>query len=94
MATLISVLLSAFLICSPITYSFDKSTPGGHCGDLARFELYTTILGLVFDFIIVILPMPMLWSLQMETRKKTGISIVLGMGIMLVFLFRSSTKGY
>lgn len=82
-ATLVSVVLSTLLIRSPITHSFDKSTLGGHCGDLARFELYTAILALVSEFIIVTLPMPVLWSLQMKTRKQIGISIVLGMGIML-----------
>ena len=88
MATLVSILLATLLICSPVTYSFDKTTPGGHCGDLTSFELYTAILNLVLDFIIVTLPMPMLWSLQMRTKQKVGISIVLGIGIMLLSLSR------
>jgi len=84
MAMLVSVILVVCLICRPIAYSFDKTIPDGHCGDLLKFELYTAILNLIMDSIIVILPMPMLWRLQMQTKKKIGLIIVLGMGAMSV----------
>ncbi len=84
MAMLVSVILVVCLICKPIAYSFDKTIPDGHCGDLSKFELYTAILNLIMDSIIVILPMPMLWRLQMQTKKKIGLIIVLGMGAMSV----------
>ncbi len=77
---LISIIFTACLICQPILYSFDKTIPGGHCGNLAHFELYSTITSLVSDSVIVILPMPMIWRLQMHTKRKVGISIVFGMG--------------
>lgn len=82
--TLISVILGTCLICRPITYSFDKTIAGGSCGDLLQFELYTAISNLIADSITVILPMPMLWRLQMQKKKKVQLSIVLGMGTMWV----------
>lgn len=82
LATLLSVILGTCLICRPITYSFDKSIPNGHCGDLLGFEMYTTICNMISDSIIVTLPMPMLWGLQMQTKKKIGLSFVLGMGAL------------
>ncbi len=85
-AIFVSVVLATCLICRPITYSFDKTSLSGECGILNRFENYTAIISLIADTTIVILPMPMLWRLQMELRNKVGISIVLGMGTMLVFL--------
>ena len=82
MAMLISVILLVCLICNPIAYIFDKTIPDGHCGDLLQFELYTSISNLTMDAITVILPMPIHWRLQMQTKKKIGLTIVLGMGAM------------
>jgi hypothetical protein len=63
-------------------YILDKTIPNGHCGDLASFGLYTAITTLISDAMVVVLPMPMLWRLQMETKRKIGLSVVFGMGIM------------
>lgn len=82
MAMLISVILLVCLICNPIVYIFDKTIPDGHFGGLLQFELYTSIFNLTMDAITVILPMPMHWRLQMQTKKKIGLTIVLGMGAM------------
>ena len=83
-ANLISVILSVLLICDPILYSYDRTIPGGRCGDLTKFQLYTAIFNLLADFIIVVLPMPMLWRLQMQRKRKIGITLVFGMGFMSV----------
>ena len=80
--SLVAVILSTLLICRPITYSFDKTIPGGSCGDLLRFELFTAVWNLISDFIVVVLPMPMLWKLQLQTKKKVGLCIAFGMGIL------------
>jgi hypothetical protein len=79
---LVSVIFTTFLICKPLTYSFVPITPGGHCGNLAAFELYTAISSLISDFIVVVLPMPLLWKLQMSNSKKLGLAVVFGMGTM------------
>ena len=80
-ASLIAVIVSTCSICRPYSYSFVK-TSGGYCGNLPSFEHYTAIWNLIADTIIVILPMPMLWGLQMQTKKKVGLSIVFGIGLM------------
>lgn len=82
LASMVAVVVSTGLICDPIAYSYDRTIPGGHCGDLNAFERYTAVWNLLADATIVVLPMPILWSLQMRTRKKVGLSIVFGMGIM------------
>ncbi|KAL8820699.1 MAG: hypothetical protein Q9223_001122, partial [Gallowayella weberi] len=81
-----TIVLGSCLICTPILSSFDKSNPNGHCGDLQAFERYTAVMSLVLDAIIVVLPMPMLWSLQMKTQKKIGISVVFGLGAIICIL--------
>ncbi|KAL8704957.1 MAG: hypothetical protein Q9201_001903 [Fulgogasparrea decipioides] len=81
-----SIVLGTCLICTPITWSFDKSDPNGKCGDLQSFERYTAVMSLITDAIIVVLPMPMLWGLQMKMQKKVGISIVFGLGAIICIL--------
>ncbi len=80
-AGLISVVLSTCLICRPISYSFDKTIPGGRCGDLEAFEIYTAVFSLLLDSTVFILPIPVLWKLQMQRKRKIELSIVFGIGL-------------
>ncbi|CAG8953634.1 hypothetical protein HYFRA_00010093 [Hymenoscyphus fraxineus] len=80
---LVSVILAVFLICKPLSYSFAPVTPGGHCGSLSSFELYTAVTSLINDFVIVVLPMPVLWRLQMAKKRKVGLAVVFGMGTLI-----------
>ncbi|KAL8730562.1 MAG: hypothetical protein Q9166_004016 [cf. Caloplaca sp. 2 TL-2023] len=82
----VSIVLGTCLICTPITWSFDKSDPNGKCGNLLKFERYTAVMSLITDAIIVVLPMPMLWRLQMKLQKKIGISVVFGLGAIICIL--------
>ncbi|KAI4266001.1 MAG: hypothetical protein L6R38_009021 [Xanthoria sp. 2 TBL-2021] len=81
-----TIVLATCLICTPITHSFDKTSIGGHCGDLQAFERYPAVMSLLADAVIVVLPMPMLWRLQMKLSKKIGISIVFGLGAIICIL--------
>jgi len=80
--SMVAVILAVTLICRPIAYSYNRTIPGGHCGDMISFERYTAIFNLLADAILVVLPMPILWNLQMHTRKKVGLTIILGMGVL------------
>ena len=79
---LIAIIIASCAICRPIAYSFDKTIVEGTCGHIIIFEHYTAGMSLVTDAIIVILPMPMLWRLQMSLKRKIQLSCVLGMGIV------------
>lgn len=83
-AGLISVILGACLICQPISYAVDKTIPDGHCGNLLAFEAYTAILTVILDVMVIVLPLPIVWKLQMRTKRKIELSIVFGMGLMCV----------
>ena len=83
-ASFVAVEISTGLICKPIGYSYNRTIPGGHCGDLSTFERFTAVWNLLCDAALVVLPMPILWNLQMKTKKKVGLSIVFGAGTMCV----------
>ena len=54
----------------------------GVCGSNVEGVLATSAINLSVDLIIIILPMPMIWRLQMATRRKVAITITFGLGFM------------
>lgn len=74
--------LQLLLLCRPIQYNWDKTIPGGVCGSYEKAYVSAHIIIFCLDFGTAVLPIPILWNLQMETRKKLGISIMFAIGIM------------
>ena len=81
-AFFVSTILASALICRPLSYSWDKSIPGGTCGDQKSLDLYIGIVNLLLDICVVVLPMPVLWGLQMAISKKLMLSGMFGLGIV------------
>lgn len=69
--------------CQPISYQWHP-VPGGHCKSITVEEITSVSANMVIDTAIVVLPMRPLWGLQMATRKKIGISILFGLGLLVV----------
>lgn len=44
--------------------------------------MYIAILNLLQDVVVVVLPMPILWGLQMARSRKVALSSIFGIGIM------------
>lgn len=84
----IMVILEAFLLCKPFAYSWDKLREG-HCGNEHDVYLSSGIMNLFIDVIIVVLPMPMLWGLQLGLAKKLALTFIFGVGALWV-KFRSA----
>ncbi|KAI0539636.1 hypothetical protein GGR58DRAFT_499870 [Xylaria digitata] len=85
----IVVFLEAFLLCTPVEFNWDKSIPGGVCNQSTAFFV-SGILNLIIDAFIVVLPMPMLFKLQLPLFKKLGIVVMFSLGavICIISLFR------
>lgn len=77
-----STIFATCLVCRPLAYNWDTSIPGGVCGDQKSLDLFIGIFNLFMDVTVVILPMPVLWGLQMATGKKLVLSGMFGMGIV------------
>lgn len=78
----VSVLLEAFLMCHPVAYTWNKSVAKGSCTNLNLAYLLAGITNLLIDALVVILPMPMLWGLQLPLSKKLGLAGMFGLGSM------------
>lgn len=80
---LIMVILEAFLVCKPFAYSWNKLREG-HCNNQLMIYVSSGIVNLVIDVAIVILPMPMLWGLQLGLHKKVALTFIFGLGAVWV----------
>lgn len=82
----VAVLLEVFLTCRPFEFTWDKTIPGGVCGNSTYGYLVIAIVNMVIDFSVTSLPMPVLWKLKMPARKKLAISAILGLGFVYAVL--------
>lgn len=78
-----ATILGACLICQPLSYNWDHSIRGGYCGDQRSLDLFIGIFNLIMDVTVVLLPMPVLWGLQMAMGKKLVLSSMFGLGIII-----------
>lgn len=76
-------ILGACLICRPISFTWDHSIPGGQCGYQKSLDLFIGIFNLLMDVTVVVLPMPVLWGLQMAVGRKVTLSSMFMLGIII-----------
>ena len=65
----------ALFTCIPVAKAWD-STISGHCINTYQTYLATAILNVLTDFILLILPLPLLWKLQTTKDRKVVLSLV------------------
>ncbi|KAJ5967749.1 hypothetical protein N7501_003997 [Penicillium viridicatum] len=82
--------LSGFFFCTPVHAFWSTSAEVRKTKCLPTTPVWFTNAALqtVTDLVILILPMPLLWKLQLPKRQKCGIIVVFGLGIMQVELTR------
>ncbi|KAL3488316.1 hypothetical protein BJX62DRAFT_212121 [Aspergillus germanicus] len=75
--------LSLFLRCKPIAYSWDPTIKDGKCSNTKTAYLVTGALNLVSDVVIVLMPMPYLLKLEMKPAQKIPLMATFGLGIFV-----------
>lgn len=71
----------AFLGCQPFERNWDKSIPGS-CVDLYSFFRYNGIANLAIDFLILLLPLPMVWRLKAPVRQRIELTGIFALGLL------------
>lgn len=67
--------------CWPIRSLWDKTITGAKCLPVSVAIGFTgAALSIVEDIIILLLPLPVVWKLQMSTRKKIAVIFLISMG--------------
>ena len=59
----LSVVVAGLAMCNPIAKQWDPSI-NGTCGNIISFYLITSAINMAFDLVILVWPIPLLWSLQ------------------------------
>lgn len=67
-----------WLLCQPAASNWDSSIKA-NCGNLPAAYFAVHVTNLVVDLLIAGLPAQVLWRLQMPTRKKVGIMVMLAL---------------
>ena len=80
---LIATLLLNLLSCKPIEKHWEPLTPG-YCFANAKLWPEIAILSVVIDLVLLFLPIPMLWRLQMKISRKATIVGVFACGFWYV----------
>lgn len=65
----------AFTICRPFKYFWTQAVDvtGGSCGDVMLFYKSYSIPSLITDLVMLVLPWPILFKLQMPLSEKIGL---------------------
>ncbi|CAL5869257.1 uncharacterized protein PFLUO_LOCUS3485 [Penicillium psychrofluorescens] len=74
-----------FLTCIPIAKQWDPSIPG-HC--ISALGLYYAIaaMSIVFDLIIIALPLPVLWRLSLQRKQKLVLTFIFTLGFFITVI--------
>ncbi|KAL4789422.1 hypothetical protein BDV19DRAFT_397043 [Aspergillus venezuelensis] len=79
----ISVVLETLLLCRPLAFNWDTTIPGGSCGNRNATYVVAGTLNLVTDLMVMGLPIPHIWRLQLGVAKKIALSVVFCMGLLV-----------
>ncbi len=75
-------ILLAFLLCHPLDYNWNLLPTAGHCGDQRSAYAAVGIIDIFTDVMILILPMPMIWNLQMPKATRIALTTILCLGVL------------
>ncbi|KAF7576992.1 hypothetical protein PtrSN002B_004345 [Pyrenophora tritici-repentis] len=78
-------LLYIIFQCAPISYAWDTSTLGGKCNPaqtLADIYYATTAVNIATDWFCALLPIPLLWNVQLNRNAKLSVGVILGLGAL------------
>lgn len=76
--------ITAIVQCIPTRYYWDKKGEKGNCIKLVPFYIALAASNVATDVLILTLPIPLVWKLQVKTSKKIGLTITFLLGILWV----------
>lgn len=75
----IAMVLTCFLICHPIEYGWNPNIEGT-CGDRNAFFMGTGSLNIFNDVMLIVIPIPHIWNLQLASGRKAGLIATFAIG--------------
>lgn len=78
-----SSIVVTVLQCTPVARAWDRTLPGS-CINLTAFWYANACTNVLGDFVILLLPMPVINSLHLPPRQKVGLMMIFALGSLLV----------
>ena len=98
----VTFFVTGYLFCNIITLLFGctplakywKHDEPGHCIDLVQADYAYGSMNVVSDVLMFILPLPMVWQLNLSRKERLGLVLVFmgGIAYAVFFPIQSSTK--
>lgn len=82
-AWLLGIIFGTIFMCDPVAKNYVPDLPG-RCGDTGALWIGSAVPSVLIDLIVLILPLPKIWGLQMSFAKKSGITLVFFLGYWCV----------
>ncbi|KAI0882849.1 uncharacterized protein GGS22DRAFT_41758 [Annulohypoxylon maeteangense] len=77
----ISSIISSAITCIPHQSIYYPWIPGV-CINRKALGLFTAFFNVIMDLLILLLPQRIIWTLQMTTSRKAGISLIFSVGVL------------
>lgn len=68
--------------CNPVEASWDPLLHEEKCWPWMYHSLAALTLNVLLDVTIVVMPIPVVWSIQMPTKKKIGVTAMFSIGLL------------
>ena len=66
--------------CNPVRQQWERTVPGGWCIQWIAALIAFAVMNTALNFVILILPTPLIWRLQMRLRRKVAVFVILALG--------------
>lgn len=75
--------IAGLVICQPYSKNYDwAGVIVGKCGDVKTYYEWLSAINVISDVIVLLLPLPFVYNLQMQLRKKIVLFLMFSVGFM------------
>ncbi|KAI0392950.1 hypothetical protein F5Y17DRAFT_434405 [Xylariaceae sp. FL0594] len=82
---LLGIIFGTLFMCDPVAKGYKPDLPG-YCSDIGKLWIGSAIPSVAIDLIILLLPMPKVWGLQMSGARKIGVTIAFVLGYIVIIV--------
>ncbi|KAH8881221.1 hypothetical protein GQ53DRAFT_848384 [Thozetella sp. PMI_491] len=66
--------------CVPVSSIWDRTITAKRCVDITALGYAGAVFSIVEDLLLLLIPVPWVWGLQMNTRKRIGVLVLFSLG--------------
>ena len=75
------IFFRALFVCSPMEKIWNPLVPG-HCLDIVVLPYTSGIFNIISDFYILLIPLPLVWNLNMKLSRKLRLTALFSVGLV------------